>query len=70
MMFLRIDFLCFRLKALIHIYILNITLQLPAPEAELLTMNYMVSTQNSYYSLIGDGLSACNGGIGPAVSRG
>jgi len=44
--------------------------QLVAPEAELLPMSYMISSQNAYYSLIGNGLNACDGGVGPYFSRG
>lgn len=41
-----------------------------SPEAELLTMSTMVTTQNALYALVQFGLSACDGGIGPHWGRG
>lgn len=43
---------------------------LVSPESELLNMKYVLASQNSFYALIKDGLSACWGGIGPYWSKG
>ena len=45
-------------------------LQLMAPEAELLTMGYVIESQNALYNLFRMGLSNCNGGSGPRWDRG
>jgi len=43
---------------------------LVSPEAELLSTNQIVSSQNAYYMFVQLGLSACFGGIGPRWDRG
>ncbi|KAL7542381.1 hypothetical protein ACHAXR_012259 [Thalassiosira sp. AJA248-18] len=43
---------------------------LVAPEAELLDMAHVISSQNAFYSLIQNGLSSCEGGVGPMWDRG
>lgn len=40
-----------------------------APEAELLTLGYVVNSQNAMYNLFRMGLSACAGGVGPRWDR-
>ena len=44
--------------------------ELVAPEAELLTMNYIVASHNAVNALIGNGLNNCDGGVGPYFYRG
>lgn len=41
-----------------------------APEGELLTIGYVINSQNALYSLIGGGLHWCDGGVGPYWARG
>lgn len=43
---------------------------LVSPEAELLNMKYVIATQNAFYALIQNGLTACWGGIGAYMSKG
>lgn len=48
----------------------HIQSSLVSPESELLNMNYIIGGQNALYALIQDGLTTCNGGIGPLGKRG